>query len=155
MYFYVPGKGYSTISTASNKIEVVGLTNTTSYYKAKVRAYKNVNGKKVYGEYSVTKQFKPTTVTSEVNRVTGLTASVVKDEVTLNWNKVSGADGYEIRFYVPGIGYMTIPTTSNRRVISGLTEKQYAYKAKVRAYKNINGKKVYGEYSIEKSFTGK
>ena len=130
-------------------------------YKVKVVAYKWVNGKVVYGKESTPVSFKTekrstTEGNSSVPRVTGVKANVVGDTVYLSWNEVTGAVKYEIDFTVPGIGGSAKMTEySTSRIISGLTNKEYKYTARVRAYKYVNGKLVAGEYSDVKEFTGK
>ena len=71
-----------------------------------------------------------------------------KTSVTLTWSAVAGVDGYEVS-YKSGSSYKLIETITNESLSwseSGLKpESQYSYK--VRAYKTVNGTKVYGEYS--------
>ena len=130
-------------------------------YKVKVRAFEYRNGSKNYGDFSTIKYF----TTEKYNRyeysqnvgnVNNVTYYVVKDTVYLNWNKVSDADGYEIEFTVPGIGgTINMRTTTNSREISGLTEKDYKYTARVRAYRIVNGIYEYGQYSKIQKFSAK
>lgn len=73
--------------------------------------------------------------------------------VKISWNKVSGADGYEIYRALPGKSFQKIKTVKSpktlRYVNKGLA-RNTAYYFKVRAYKTVNGKKVYGKYSWSK-----
>lgn len=135
-------------------------TNTTTLnnmiegekYTITVRAYKTVDGKKVYG-----KDANPITITAKIAnlaQVTGVTYKVTGEEVALKWNKVTGAEGYEIDFGVPGIPNVTLNATTNSRTVSGLTETKYDYTARIRAYKTVNGKKIYGAYSTTVKFKG-
>jgi len=63
---------------------------------------------------------------------------------------------YEIEFTVPGIGGSNKFTVyTNSREISGLTNKQYNYTAKIRAYKYVNGRLVAGQYSNIVEFRAK
>ena len=129
---------------------MTGFTNTRDRYSIKVRAYKYVNGKKVYGEYSTKKYFRGEQ--EEVDTVTGLVVKRSGDAAKFSWNKVTGADGYEIVVYIPGIGNCTYNETSTSRYMTGFTETKYKYTVKVRAYEYMDGKKVYGDYTRAISF---
>lgn len=130
-------------------------------YKVKVRAFVYKNGKKVYGDFSSIKSFKTEKYNKQedspnVGKVKNVSYYVVKDSVFLSWDKVSNADGYEIEFTVPGLGGATkITTKTNSREISGLTEKEYKYTARIRAYRIINGTYQYGQYSEIQKFSAK
>lgn len=123
-----------------------GLEPGTKYYY-KVRAYKNVSSKKVYGTFSTV-----VSATPIPSRVTGVTTRSVRyDAVELNWDKVSGATAYEIyRSGNPTSGYKCIRTIigsnnttyTNTGLVSGKT-----YYYKIRVYRSVYGKKVYGTFS--------
>lgn len=132
-------------------------------YRVKVRAYKNqyINGRyeTVYGNYSGIQSFKTesrsqTTSNSNTAKVTGLKSTVRNTTVTLNWNKVTGAAGYEIDLSIPGIGNIPYYASSNSTSIPGITGKNTQYTARVRAYKYVNGVKKYGSYSDVVRFKG-
>ena len=128
-----------------------GLTTGTTYY-FKVRAYKEVNGKKVYGAFSsvVSVVPKPTAPTN----VKATVASATK--VTVSWNAVTGATGYEVYRATSASGTFsklgTVTTTS--RDCPGL-KSGTTYYFKVRAYVEINGTKYYSNYSTVVSATPK
>lgn len=130
-------------------------------YSVKVRAYMYKNGQKVYGNFSTVKTFTTEKYNREddspsVGKVKNVSYYVVKDTVYLSWDKVPYAEGYEIEFTVPGLGGATIiRTQTNSRKISGLTEKNYKYTARIRAYRIINGTYEYGQYSEIQKFSGK
>ena len=71
--------------------------------------------------------------------------------VKISWKKVSNADGYEIaRSKKKKSGYRkaaTVKGGSKTSYKNKKLKKKTAYYFKVRAYKNIDGKKVYGGYS--------
>lgn len=128
-------------------------------YKVKVRAYKKVDGEKIYSSYSniakfETEKYVASEASTVLGRVKNLKYNVEGGTVYLEWNNISKADGYEIEFTVPGIGGVTIlKADGNRKAISGLTNKDYCYTARVRAYRTVNGKTEYGEYSYIARFT--
>ena len=89
-------------------------------------------------------------------KAAGLKASSVgEDKVKLKWNKVIGADGYEVwrydasrkKFVKAGTSFGT--SFTDRNCSAGTS-----YRYKVKAYKAANGKTYYGRFSVElKSLT--
>lgn len=81
--------------------------------------------------------------------------SVSSNKIKLNWNKISGASGYEIQRYSPlKKQYTTIKTIKKGSTVSytnsGLT-KNTTYKYRIRSYKTVRGKKIYSYYCTAKS----
>ncbi len=72
-------------------------------------------------------------------------------KLAVTWTKVSGADGYEISYSKKESmkdskrKYVT-SGSKTKYTISSLTRKKVYY-VRVRAYKEVDGKKVYGDYS--------
>lgn len=136
--------------TSKNTIEFTdtGLdTNTTYYYK--VRPYRMISDKKEYGSYSEIVCAKP------VLSKTTITVSSTSKKATIKWNKVLGASGYKVYSATSSDGTYSLKKTitsintlsyTNTNLVSGKT-----YYYKVRAYRNVNGKVVYGPYSAVKS----
>lgn len=136
--------------TSKNTIEFTdtGLdTNTTYYYK--VRPYRMISDKKEYGSYSEIVCAKP------VLSKTTITVSSTSKKATIKWNKVLGASGYKVYSATSSNGTYSLKKTitsintlsyTNTNLVSGKT-----YYYKVRAYRNVNGKVVYGPYSAVKS----
>ena len=136
--------------TSKNTIEFTdtGLdTNTTYYYK--VRPYRMISDKKEYGSYSEIVCAKP------VLSKTTITVSSTSKKATIKWNKVLGASGYKVYSATSSDGTYSLKKTitsintlsyTNTNLVSGKT-----YYYKVRAYRNVNGKVVYGPYSVVKS----
>ena len=120
----------------------------TYYYK--VRAYRNVSGKKVYGSYSATEKAKA------VLSAPTLSAGSTSKTAVLEWSKVKGADGYQVYASDSQNGtYTRIKITKGTGATdeSLLTGKTRYYK--VRAYRKVNGKAVYGSFSKIKKVTVK
>lgn len=124
--------------------------NKTYYYK--IRAYRTVNGKKVYSAWSAVKKQKVQVATPTIKKV-----STGSFSVTLTWSKCSGANGYVIyRSSSKNGTYKKVNSVSggskvtykNRNLKSSTT-----YYYKVRAYRTVKGKKYYGSYSSIKSGT--
>lgn len=91
-----------------------------------------------------------------------------KSRYNLSWGKVKGADGYEIQGYVSSVYRHTFTTKNlkiktikknslkNQRIYwlkiyPNAPEENIVSKVRVRAYKVINGKRVYGRYSSWKT----
>jgi len=113
---------------------------TTYYYK--VRAYRVIGGKKYYGPYSYVLSTKIVLPAGKIS----LEPSA-SNAIRINITKVD-ATGYEIyRSTNAKTGFKKIKTTTaltfNNTALA--TNKTYYYK--VRPYKMISGKKVYGKYS--------
>lgn len=84
-----------------------------------------------------------------VNKISGLKATGSDSvSVTIEWDKVSGADGYNVQVYRGGkwTDYSTV--TANSLRITGLGS-LCIYKFRVRAFINNAGIKSYGSYSSE------
>lgn len=125
-----------------------GLTAGKTYYY-KVRAYRTVSGAQVYGEYSGIKSAKPVPVKAKISKLT-----TAKNKATVKWSKVSGASGYEVYYAMSKNGkYKRAKRLTKGSAVSFThsklkTGKTYYYK--VRAYRTVNGKRVYGAYSAVK-----
>jgi hypothetical protein len=74
-----------------------------------------------------------------------------KKTLTITWAKVSGADGYQVRFGAKKnlSGSASVTLEGRRAALTDLTKGSVFY-AKVRAYKLNGTKKVYGAYSVVK-----
>ena len=132
----------TTVSFTNTKLK----TGTTYYYK--VRAYKTVSGKKVYGEYTAVLPG------AALKTPTAAVKSTGYNSLAVSWKKITGATGYEIVRSDTKTGVYTVvgTTTGNASVKFEQTvtfNKTYYYK--VRAYKEILGVKFYGAYSGIKS----
>lgn len=146
--------GYTLVKSAGKDVlaytdKSKKLTVGKKYYY-KVRAVATYNGETVCGDYS-----KPVKITYSVPMVTFSSAKpVAGGGLKLKWKKVKGADGYEIRRSVEESGkykklkLVQSPTAQSCTLSAAEADGSYYYK--VRAYRIVNGKKVYGEYSVAK-----
>ena len=125
-----------------------GLKSKKDYYY-KVRAYRTVNGKNVYGSYSAVKQVYSGFSAMKFSSVQAKSTSII-----LKWYKVSGASGYAVYRATSQNGkYTRVGTIKKGSTVSYTdsrlkSKKNYYYK--VRAYRTVNGKNVYGSYSAVK-----
>lgn len=118
-------------------------------YKYKVRTYTVIGKKTYYGAFkTITFATKPTTPTITVS-------SSTKGRAKISWKRISGATGYEVYAATSQKGSYkriamilkgTTVSYTNKSLRSGRT-----YYYKVRAYRTVNGKKVYSSYSKVKS----
>ena len=122
-------------------------TGTTYYYK--VRAYRTVDKKKVYSSYSSVVSAKPVLKTPSVKLTSG------SKKATIKWEKISGSSGYEVYRATSKSGkYSKIKTITKNSTVSYVNSsltKNKTYYYKVRAYRTVNGKKIYSSYSVAKS----
>ena len=122
-------------------------TGTTYYYK--VRAYRTVDKKKVYSSYSSVVSAKPVLKTPSVKLTSG------SKKATIKWEKISGASGYEVYRATSKSGkYSKIKTITKNSTVSYVNSsltKNKTYYYKIRAYRTVNGKKIYSSYSVAKS----
>ncbi len=119
-------------------------TNKEYYYK--VRAYRTISGKKKYSSFSGAQLG----VKASIAKVSGVAASSQSNCIGITWAGVSGASGYEI-WRATGsnnaggytnVGSAAAAAFNDYNVANGLT-----YYYKIRAYRTINGYKVYGDFS--------
>ena len=157
----VPGAEGYTVYDANN--QVIARTATPSYkntgltamttYTYKIRPYASSGGSTYYGSFS-----------GMVKATTSIARPVVKlkgarKKVTVSWKKIDGVDGYEIyRSTKKTKGYKKIRTAKKSRITSYTnkrltSKKKYFYR--IRAYKKVNGKKIYSSYSSPKSVKAK
>lgn len=155
--------GYEVLqyNSSTKKYSRAALVKGTSYtksglktgtkYSFRVRAYKTAGGKTVYSPYSNTVSAKPT-----LARVTKVkTKNNAGRNARITWKRVAGANGYKIYRATKKKGkYRAVKMLKSGRTVKFTNKKlkkgkRYYYK--VRAYRNIGKKKVYGKSSIARS----
>lgn len=131
-----------------------GLKAGTRYY-FKVRAYKTTGRKNVYGAFSSVKSAKTKAAAVKPAKPENLKLLAGKTSITINFQQVSGASGYQIyRSEVFDGSYKYLTTLKGKSSTTykdtGLKPvKKYFYK--VRAYKQVKGKNVYGAFCYPRS----
>ena len=154
----VDGAGGYAIYTADNKL--IAKTTATSYthkklksmktYTYKVRPYVVSDGASYYGGFSNT-----ISIMTKPAKVSKVKLKAGNAQTTIKWKKIKGVSGYAIYRSTKKSGsYKKIKTVKKASTTSYTNKnlssnKKYYYK--VRAYKNVKGKKVYGSYSSVKS----
>lgn len=74
-----------------------------------------------------------------------------KKKATIKWAKVSGGVKYQIMVQKKGSKAKYYSTSKNSLTVKKLASKK-KYTAKVRAFKKVGGKTIYGNWSKAKSF---
>lgn len=159
-----------------NLIKTVTNPTTTTYintgrtcgktYFYKVRGFKNISNKTIYTKYSDVKSAYAKPSRAAIAKIT-----LPKDElVKVTWNKVSGASGYQIYrkrtdkskwklFKTVSNKYTSVKDDMLKKVYINSWDYYYDYSGldynweyKVRAYRTVKGKKVYGLFSTPKRY---
>lgn len=146
---------YQWIGT-NDSYKLIGTTTSTKFtnskkssgtmYRYKVRAFNTVDGQHIEGAYSS----ELTTCTLPANVSFSLCSTDV-DSITLNWNKVSKATGYQVEMYTNGT-WKTLSTLSGTSYTASDLSQKTAYRFRVRAIRNYNYINYYGDYT-EKDIT--
>lgn len=146
---------YQWIGT-TDSYKLIGTTTSTKFtnskkssgtmYRYKVRAFNTVDGQRIEGAYSS----ELTTCTLPANVSFSLCSTDV-DSITLNWNKVSKATGYQVEMYTNGT-WKTLSTLSGTSYTASDLSQKTAYRFRVRAIRNYNYINYYGDYT-EKDIT--
>ena len=116
---------------------------TWTYY---VVAYKTVNGSRTYSKPT---QSVTISVGVSMAAAVDLTATPGNRQVDLKWTAVAGAQGYVVYLYNNDtMEYDPIAVTSKPNYTHLGLKNGVGYTYMVAAFKNINGTRVYGEYSL-------
>ena len=124
--------------------KITGLKASTTY-KFRVRAFINDESGKIYSVYNVTLT-EATAPSAVANFRTVISA---RTAVRFNWNRNASADGYIVEMKINNKWTTIASFDSNTSIAAaktGLTPGT-EYQARIRAYKTINGKVIYGAYS--------
>ncbi|MBQ4531564.1 MAG: carbohydrate-binding domain-containing protein [Lachnospiraceae bacterium] len=142
------------------KIKTINNEATTSYtnknlncgktYYYIVKGYKNINNTATCIAESKVSSAKVIPV-----KATLKTAKLQNNKVTLKWKKENGVSGYEVYRATSKNGkykkVKTITSSSKTTYADKNLKAGKKYYYKIRTYKTVNGKKVYGEYSAVKT----
>lgn len=143
------GNSYKTLATVKGTSYTHKSLTAGAGYTYRVRAYRTVGGKNYYsGWVYMTAYTKPATP-----NLTGLSAIKSGHKIKATWKKVGGsASGYQI-YWAKDKNFkkMVSKTTVSGQKKTSYTGKNFTkgkrYYVKVRAYKTVNGNKIYGAWS--------
>lgn len=146
-------KKIKTIKSSSTTKYTTGVLAKGSVYYFKIRAYKNINGKKVYGSYSTFRSVARDKVKVKNPKLYSVT---VKDKkAVLTWMRQDSVSGYVVYMSNSEKGsykaIKTIKKCKTTQYTTGILAMGKTYYFKIRPYKNVSGKKVYGNYSKVKT----
>lgn len=143
------GNSYKTLATVKGTSYTHKSLSAGAGYTYRVRAYRTVGGKNYYSGWAyMTAYTKPATP-----NLTGLSAIKSGHKIKATWKKVGGsASGYQI-YWAKDKNFKKVVSKTN---VSGQKKTSYTgknftkgkrYYVKVRAYKTVNGNKIYGAWS--------
>lgn len=138
---YRDGKAIKTLSKDTRSFTNKNLK-CGKKYKYSVRAFYEIDGKKDLCTASATKTVKPVPAKPVVK------AKAADGKITLTWSKVSGATKYEVYKYSSAKKkYVRVASASRTSYTDKSVKNGKTYSYKVKAYRLINGSKVYGNFS--------
>ncbi len=143
------GNSYKTLATVKGTSYTHKSLSAGAGYTYRVRAYRTVGGKNYYSGWAyMTAYTKPATP-----NLTGLRATKSGHKIKATWKKVGGsASGYQI-YWAKDKNFKKVvsKTTVSGQKKTSYTGKNFTkgkrYYVKVRAYKTVNGNKIYGAWS--------
>ncbi len=135
---------YEKIKTLTGTSYTVKKLKAGTTYKFAVKAYSKADGETLWASSSKTIK----TCTKPANPTVKATAS--GNKVTLKWSKVTGATGYVIYMQDEFGDYEKIGTTKKTSYTKKSLQKGETYYFRVRAYKTVDGKNIYGGYKTVK-----
>ena len=132
--------------------KITGLDASTAY-KFRVRAYINDEGGRIYSVYNTTlnEATAPAAVKNFRSTVSAKTA------IRFNWDKNTTADGYSFEM-IKNSKWTTVATIEDGTATNYSQLKLNpgtAYRFRIRAYKVVNGKKIFSGYSYVNASTAK
>ena len=145
---YVNGKWKTikTIKKASTTTYKTGKLSVGATTKYRVRTYGKYNGTTLYGEAGYKKLYRP-----KKQSITSLKGA--KKAFTVKVKKEASATGYQIVYSkkksFKSSKKTTMKSSNTSKKVTGL--KKGKYYVKVRSYKTVDGKRIYGAYSKVKT----
>lgn len=133
---------YKLIKTVKNK-KTVTFTNKKLtkgiVYKYKIRQFTVKNGIKSYSDFTSAKTVKPM-------KKAEISLKAYKNKIKITVKKVNGATGYEY-YMKTDKKYTLIKTSTKRNFTKKKLSKYLKYSFKVRAYKKVDGQKIFAPFS--------
>lgn len=152
--------GYQILSsdTKTGTYETIAVKKGTSYthknlktgktYYYKVQAYQKIDGTNYYSQLSDAVKAVPLPKAPSISLTAG------GGQITVKWKKISGVTGYEVYRSSDAKGKFTCTASIKPAGTVAYTNKKLGeaktYYFKVRAYKTVDGKRVYSPFSAVK-----
>lgn len=133
----------------TNTCKVTGLASNNKY-SFKVRAYQIDDSEKTYAPFGTVVSQYTSIAKSNLNSA----KSTSKKKIKASWAKVSGASGYQVMWstyknFSKNYKIKSVKAKYSSKTVTTAQSKK-TYYVRVRAYKTINGKKVYSQWSSTK-----
>ena len=138
------GKYVKIKTTTATSLTVKKLKAGTTY-KFAVKAYTKDGSETLWSASSVTFKTATSPATPAVKVKPG------SKQATISWNKVAGATGYVIYMQDSSGDYNKIGSTKSTSYKKKSLKKGKTYSFRVRAYKTVDGKNIYGGYKTVKA----
>lgn len=144
VYAYTNGKSYEFDASKPSYVHT-GLQNGDTWYYF-VKAFKTVNGKRVYSNSTATLSVR---IGAALPAPPDLVATSGNRQIDLSWSAVKGAEGYVVYLYEESNNsFMPLSIVSKPKYSHTGLKNGQKYTYMVAAYKMINGERVYGDYSL-------
>ncbi len=135
-------KKWKKLETTSSLKYTVKNLEPGSMYEFKIKAYRKINGKTVWGNFSDS-----IATDTKLSAVSGFKASQSESAITLKWKKVKGAHGYRIYKYNSQTKkYERIKTIKSGSTLSYKISKNLkpgtTYKFRIKAYSKVGPKTI-------------
>jgi len=128
--------------TTLRSLKKSSLSDGAKYY-FKVVPYKTISGNRCDSSGKTSSSI------YTLKKLTGVKAAKSGTKVKVSWTNISGESGYQISQSTKKSGTKIVSTykttTGKSKTIKATKNKTYYYK--VRAYKTVSGKKIYGPWS--------
>lgn len=150
LYYQTGDSAWKYVTQTADTSYVHTPVTTGQTYTYYVRGYRNVDGQKVFGSYSEGKSGKAVPRQAKITK-----AAAGSKKAALSWDKVNGASGYRLYYKTSENGPWTYVTqigkgSATSYTAAGLKSGQ-TYYFTMRAYRTVNGEKVFGSYADWKS----
>lgn len=147
LHGYGSYKTVSTVTGGSKTKYTDGKLDCGKTYYYKVRAYKDTSLGRLYGKESKAVKLKAAPAQAVIAK-----ASAGKGTATIKAKKQGGVDGYEFsRSLKKKGGFKKIKSSKSPSMKDSKLNAKKTYYYRVRTYKIVKGKKVYGAYSNVKA----
>lgn len=140
--------GSQTVGSGASSCSFSATPNRYYYVSSLVVDGRDQGSKTSYTFYNVTADHTIRADFKKVATPVKLKVTAGKKKATVKWKKASGVSGYQVYRATKKKGkYKKVKTLAKTRFVNKKLKRGKTYYYKVRAYKNVNGKKVYGAYS--------
>ncbi|MBR4410688.1 MAG: hypothetical protein IKT31_05150 [Firmicutes bacterium] len=117
----------------------------------KVRGYKLVDGRKIFSKYSVPVSAYARPERVQINSIGS--SGFIYRSLDLNWSSAAGASGYQVYMKTRDAEkFSFVGNFKETEASVGIPDTTKEYDLKVRAYRMVDGKKVYGKFSDAASY---